>query len=35
MDIEAFKAIAVPIQDEFAAKNNMTEQLNMVRAAAK
>ena len=34
IDIAAFKAIAAPIQDEFAAKNNMTAQLEMVRAAA-
>ena len=33
IDIAAFKAIAKPIQDKFAADNNMTEQLNMVRAA--
>jgi TRAP-type C4-dicarboxylate transport system substrate-binding protein len=33
MDIEAFKAIAVPIQDKFAQANNMTEQLEMIRAA--
>ncbi|MGX8705057.1 MAG: TRAP transporter substrate-binding protein [bacterium] len=34
IDIAAFKAIAAPIQDEFAAKNNMTAQLEMIRAAA-
>ena len=33
IDIAAFKALAKPIQDKFAADNNMTEQLNMVRAA--
>ena len=31
MDIEAFKAIALPIQDKFAADNNMQEQLDMIR----
>ena len=35
IDIAAFKAIAVPIQDEFAAKIGMTEQLETIRAAAK
>ena len=35
MDIAAFKAIAVPIQDEFAQKNNLTQYLDMVRNAAK
>ena len=35
IDIDAFKAIAIPIQDEFAAKIGMTEQLEMIRAAAK
>lgn len=35
MDIDAFKAIALPIQDKFAADNNMTEELEMIRAAAK
>lgn len=34
MDIAAFQAIAIPIQDKFAADNNMTEQLEMIRAAA-
>lgn len=34
VDIEAFKALALPIQDEFAASNDMTEQLEMIRAAA-
>lgn len=34
IDIDAFKELAVPIQDEFAEKNNMTEYLEMVRAAA-
>ncbi|MBQ6773973.1 MAG: TRAP transporter substrate-binding protein [Synergistaceae bacterium] len=33
IDIAAFRALARPIQDKFAADNNMTEQLNMVRAA--
>lgn len=33
VDIEAFKALAMPIQDKFAADNNMTEQLEMIRAA--
>ncbi|MBQ4468974.1 MAG: TRAP transporter substrate-binding protein [Synergistaceae bacterium] len=33
IDIAAFKALATPIQDKFAADNNMTEQLNMVRSA--
>ena len=33
IDIAAFKAIAMPIQDAFAKENNMLEQLNMVRAA--
>ena len=35
IDIAAFKAIAAPIQDNFAQQNNMQEQLNMIRAAAK
>lgn len=35
MDIEAFKAIAIPIQDKFAQDNNMQAQLDMIRAAAK
>ena len=35
IDIDAFKAIAIPIQDSFAADNNMTEYLEMVRGAAK
>lgn len=35
IDIEAFKELAVPIQDEFAAKNNMTEYLEMIRKDAK
>ncbi|MDD3368710.1 MAG: TRAP transporter substrate-binding protein [Lachnospiraceae bacterium] len=35
MDIDAFKAIAIPIQDKFATDNNMTEYLEMVRNAAK
>ena len=35
IDIDAFKAIAIPIQDNFAAANGMTEQLEMIRNAAK
>ncbi len=35
IDIEAFKAIAIPIQDAFAQKNGMTEQLDMIRRTAK
>lgn len=35
IDIEAFKALAKPIQDTFAEKNQLTEYLEMVRAAAK
>ena len=34
VDIDAFKALALPIQDKFAADNNMTEELEMIRAAA-
>ena len=34
IDIDAFKEIALPIQDDFAEKNNMTEQLAMIRDAA-
>ena len=34
IDIEAFKAIAIPIQDEFAAKIGMTEQLELIRSMA-
>ncbi len=34
IDIDAFKAIAVPIQDEFAEENNMQEYLEMIRNAA-
>ena len=34
IDIDAFKELAIPIQDEFAEKNNMTEYLEMIRAAA-
>ncbi|MBQ9565627.1 MAG: TRAP transporter substrate-binding protein [Synergistaceae bacterium] len=33
IDVAAFKAIAIPVQDEFAAKNNMKSQLEMIRAA--
>ncbi|MDD3251618.1 MAG: TRAP transporter substrate-binding protein [Lachnospiraceae bacterium] len=32
MDIEAFKAIAVPIQDKFAEENNMQDYLEMIRS---
>lgn len=32
MDIEAFKAIALPIQDKFAADNDLTNYLEMVRS---
>ena len=35
IDIDAFKALAIPIQDRFAADNNMTAELEMIRAAAK
>lgn len=35
IDIDAFKELAVPIQDKFAEDNNMTEYLQMVRDAAK
>ncbi len=35
IDMEAFKAIAIPIQDKFAADNNMTAQLEMIRSLAK
>ncbi len=35
IDIAAFKAIAEPIQDEFAAKIGMTEQLATIRSLAK
>ena len=35
LDIEAFKAIAAPIAEKFAADNNMTAELEMVRNAAK
>lgn len=35
IDIPAFKAIATPIQDNFAQQNNMQDQLNMIRAAGK
>lgn len=34
IDIDAFKALALPIQDEFAADNNMTEQLELIRSLA-
>ena len=35
LDIESFKSVAIPIQDEFAAKNGMTKLLEMVRNAKK
>lgn len=35
IDIDAFKALAIPIQDKFAADNNMAAELEMIRAAAK
>lgn len=35
VDIDAFKALALPIQDKFAADNNMTAELQMIRDAAK
>lgn len=35
MDIDAFKAIALPIQDKFAEENNMQPYLEMIRSAAK
>ena len=35
LDIDAFKAIAAPIAEKFAADNNMTAELEMVRNAAK
>ncbi len=35
MDIKAFEAIALPIQDKFAKDNNLTKYLEMVRAIAK
>lgn len=35
IDIPAFKAIATPIQDNFAQQNNMQDQLNMIRAVGK
>ena len=35
MDIESFKSVAIPIQDEFAAKNGLTDLLEMVRNADK
>ena len=35
MDIDAFKAIAIPIQDQFAEQNNMQQYLEMIRSAAK
>lgn len=35
MDIDAFKAIALPIQDKFAQDNGMTEELDMIRKAEK
>lgn len=35
VDIDAFKALALPIQDQFAQQYNMTAELEMIRAAAK
>ena len=35
MDIEAFKAIALPIQDEFAVNNGMEHYLEMIRNEGK
>ncbi len=35
IDIEAFKALAAPIQDKFAEQYGMTEQLEMIRNASK
>lgn len=35
IDIDAFKELAIPIQDKFAADNNMQQYLEMIRAAAK
>ena len=35
IDIDAFKAIAIPIQDQFAEQNNMQQYLEMIRSAAK
>ena len=35
MDVDAFKAIAIPIQDQFAEENNMQQYLEMIRSAAK
>ena len=35
LDIDAFKAIAAPIAEKFAADNNMAAELEMVRNAAK
>lgn len=32
MDIDAFKAIAIPIQDKFAEENNMQQYLEMIRS---
>ncbi|MCD8222377.1 MAG: TRAP transporter substrate-binding protein [Clostridiales bacterium] len=34
IDIAAFKALATPIQDKFAEENGLTEELEMIRAAA-
>ncbi|ONI37884.1 C4-dicarboxylate ABC transporter substrate-binding protein [Candidatus Epulonipiscium fishelsonii] len=34
IDIDAFKALAIPIQDQFAADNNMVEYLEMIRSSA-
>lgn len=35
VDIDAFKAIAIPIQDKFAAENGMEDYLELVRSAKK
>ncbi|MGN0157743.1 MAG: TRAP transporter substrate-binding protein [Brotaphodocola sp.] len=35
LDIDAFKALALPIQEAFAEKYNMQEELDMIKAAAK
>ena len=35
VDIDGFKALALTIQDKFAADNNMTAELDLIRAAAK
>jgi len=35
VDIAAFRALAIPIQDNFARENNMTRLLDLVRAAGR